>query len=61
MAFVLDPPKWVTEFLEKKAPWWLEEGSSPLEIVAIYDDMKIAQVRRCGFVYTLVSETFSIR
>lgn len=61
MPFIMPPPEWITDFLEKKAPWWLEEGSYPIELVEVYEDRRVAQVRRCGYIYTLIPELWAIR
>jgi hypothetical protein len=54
---ISEAPAWITEFLEKKAPWWLE---CPLEVVTVYEDRKIAQVKKDGHLYTLVPERYAI-
>lgn len=57
---ISEAPAWIREFLEKKAPWWLEEGAYPLEVVEVFENRRIAQVKRAGFLYTLIPELFAI-
>lgn len=56
-----EAPPWVEEFLEKKAPWWLEGLSDYLKVLEVYEDRKIARVEKDGHIYTLIPELFAIR
>lgn len=51
-----EAPSWIREFLEIKAPWWLEEGADPLDVVFIDQNRRIARVRKSRFTYTLLPE-----
>jgi hypothetical protein len=55
-----EAPSWVREFLEKKAPWWLEGDGQFLEVTIVDSNRRIAQVQRFGFTYTLIPERFQI-
>jgi hypothetical protein len=57
---ISEAPAWVREFLEIKAPWWLEGSSSGLKVLEIYEDLKIARVEKDGHIYTLIPELHTI-
>lgn len=55
-----EAPEWITEFLKKKAPWWLDEGGDVLEVVFVEPQRRIARVKKGQFTYTLIPELFRI-
>jgi hypothetical protein len=55
-----ESPEWIREFLEKKAPWWLEGGDDYLEVVSVDENRRTARVKKDGFTYTLDVHRFAI-
>lgn len=53
---ISEAPDWVREFLEKKAPWWLEGEAGYLEVTVVDRHRRIANVLKDGHVYTLIPE-----
>ena len=55
-----EAPSWIREFLESKAPWWLEEGADPLTVLSVDVNRRIAQVSKGDHIYTLLPAYYAI-
>lgn len=58
---IKDVPKWIGEFLSRKAPWWLEGSDDYLDVIEIDEENRIARVRKGEHIYVLDPRNDAIR